>query len=229
MLKNKNTDDTLVLVPAFNEEKNIEIVIDSLKKYFSEILIVNDGSTDKTKHILKVKKVKSIHHIINLGQGAALETGLQYFINNKKYNYIITFDADGQHTSLDAYNMLNLIKKKDFQAVIGSRFKSKDSIKQIPFLKKCTLIMAKFYERCFYGIKLSDAHNGLRVLKREIVTNNILPIQSGGMNHATEISFKIMHSTKDFLEFPVNIKYKGKKSQSPLNAINILVNNIFYH
>ena len=228
-MKYENTKDTLILIPAYNEAKNIEFVIDNLKKYFTEILVVNDGSTDDTKLILKLKKVNLINHVINLGQGAALETGLNYFIKNKKYKYVVTFDADGQHTSLDAYKMMNLIKKNNYQAVIGSRFKSKDSINQIPLLKKFTLIMAKVYERIFYGIKLSDAHNGLRVLKREIVDKKILPIDSSGMNHATEISSKIMHSSMDFLEFPVNIKYKGKKSQSPLNAINILVNNIFYH
>ncbi len=228
-MKYKNTKDTLILIPAYNEAKNIVFVIDNLKKYFTEILVVNDGSTDDTKLILKLKKVNFINHVINLGQGAALETGFNYFIKNKKYRYVITFDADGQHRSLDAYKMMNLIKKNNYQAVIGSRFKSEDSINQIPLLKKLTLILAKVYERIFYGIKLSDAHNGLRVLKREIVDKKILPIDSSGMNHATEISSKIMHSSMDFLEFPVDIKYKGKKSQNPLNAINILVNNIFYH
>ena len=229
-MKNENTEDTLILIPAYNEEKNLVFVIDNLKKYFNEILVVNDGSTDDTKLTLELKKINFINHAINLGQGAALETGFNYFIKNKKYKYIITFDADGQHSSLDAYNMMNLIKKNNnYQAVIGSRFKSKDSINQIPFFKKLTLIVAKFYERLFYGIKFSDAHNGLRVLKREIVEKKILPIESSGMNHATEISSKIMHSSMNFIEFPVNVKYKGKKSQNPLNAINILVNNIFYH
>ena len=79
-MKNENTEDTLILIPAYNEEKNLVFVIDNLKKYFNEILVVNDGSTDDTKLTLELKKINFINHAINLGQGAALETGFNYFI-----------------------------------------------------------------------------------------------------------------------------------------------------
>lgn len=225
----KNCQDTLVLVPAFNEEKNILSILKDLQDYFTNILVIDDGSSDRTNFITKSNNIKCINHSINLGQGAALETGLKYFIENYKYKYVITFDGDGQHRSIDAYNMLQVAKKNNLKAVIGTRFLSKDSINQIPIIKRLTLYLAMKYEKLFYGIKLTDAHNGLRVLEKELVEKYILPIKSSGMNHGTEISSKISHSSLPFLEFPVKIIYKGKKSQNPLNAINILVNNIFYH
>jgi len=229
IMKNKITQDTLVLIPSYNEGNNVMEVINELKKYFKNLLVINDGSNDNTKLLLNKNKVSIINHYVNLGQGAALETGLEVFIKDPKLKYVITFDADGQHRPSDAYKMLKLAKKKKFNAVIGTRFQSKIALKEIPFLKRITLILAKIYERFFYGIKLSDAHNGLRVLEKELVINHILPIKNSGMNHGTEISSKICHSSLKYIEYPVIVKYMNKKSQSPLNAINILVNNIFYH
>ena len=228
-MKNKTTEDTLVLIPAYNESINIIEIIKELKKYFRNILVINDGSNDDTEFLLNKNKVSIINHYVNLGQGAALETGLKIFIRESRFKYVITFDADGQHRPLDAYKMLKKAKKEKLKAVIGTRFQSKTALKEIPFFKKITLRLAKIYERFFYGIKLTDAHNGLRVLEKELVKNFILPIKNNGMNHGTEISSKIFHSSLKFLEYPVIIKYRNKKSQSPLNAINILVNNIFYH
>lgn len=225
----KDTKDTLVLIPAFNESKNIISLIKNLKKYFQNILVINDGSHDNTKYLLDSQKIEFINHCINLGQGAAIDSGLKIFEKNNKFNYVITFDADGQHRVSDALNMLKVAKERKLNAVIGTRFKSRKCISELPFFKKITLLLAKYYERIFYGIKLSDAHNGLRVLDKECVRNYLLPIKSCGMHHATEISFKLTNSKLKFVEYPVNIKYQGKKSQNPLNAINIIVNNIFYH
>lgn len=229
MKNNNNSDDTLVLIPAFNESSNILGITNELKKYFKNLLVINDGSSDETAILLKSNNISMINHCVNLGQGAALETGLKIFIRDPNLKYVITFDADGQHRPNDAYEMLKLAKEKKLKAVIGTRFKSKIALKEIPFFKRMTLKLAKIYERFFYGINLTDAHNGLRVLEKELVKDYILPIKNSDMNHATEISSKICNSSLKFIEYPVIIKYGGKKSQSPLNAINILVNKIFYH
>ena len=222
-------DDILVLVPVFNEAKNIISLIKSLRKYFNNILVINDGSSDDTLFLLNKNKIKNLSHMINLGQGAALDTGLNYFINCTNFKYVITFDGDGQHQAIDAHKLNLEIKSGNYNAILGSRFLLEESKKNIPFFKRITLNLAKIYERVFYGIYLSDAHNGLRILERSLVKNSIIPIKSCGMNHATELSTKIFHSNSKFTEYPVFIRYKGKKSQSPINAINILINKIFYH
>lgn len=219
--------DTLVVIPAYNERYNIENVIKELYKYFKNILIVDDGSDHSYDDILKNYDINYVKHSINLGQGAALHTGLTYFLFHIKFKYVVTFDGDGQNRAIDAEKMVELIKKNNLSAVLGSRFMKKSNTRKIPFFKKIVLRSAKLYEKIFFNINLTDAHNGLRVLRRDLVEKFILPIQNNDMNHATEISYKIFKSKCKFQEFPVKVEYKNKRSQNPLNAINIVFTNLY--
>lgn len=221
------TADCLVIVPVLNEEENILKTIENLRSFFKNILIINDGSTDNTELILKKNSIPFLTHIINLGQGAALETGLKFFILETNLKYVITFDGDGQHQASDAYKMYNFLKKESHQIVVGNRFKNKKSINEIPLIKRIVINIATKYERLFYSIKLSDSHNGLRVLTREMVTKNILPIKNHDMAHATEIVYKASKAIKSIPEYKISIKYNTKRSQHPINAINIVINNLF--
>lgn len=220
-------NDVLIIMPAFNEELRLFKTINSLLKYFKNIVLINDGSTDNTS--LKAKKfdIVTLNHPINLGQGAALETGFIYFLSNKKYKYAITFDADGQHDPDEALKMLIMAKETKVNAVLGSRFLNKENSKNIPLLKKITLKLAVIYESLFFNINFTDAHNGLRVLEKSIVAEDILPIKNHDMFHATEITQKISKSGKKIKEYPVKISYSSVKSQPTLNAINIVVKSLF--
>ena len=215
-------DDVLILVPVFNESKFIDKTIEKLLKKFKNILVLNDGSTDNTLEIISSKEVDVISHQLNCGQGAALETGFLYFIKFTNFKYIATFDADGQHNVSDLESMIKLIKKKKLSAVIGTRFQNLNTIKQIPFLKRLTLKLGILFERIFYSIKNTDAHNGLRVISRSVVSDFLLPIKNHDMSHATEISFKLGKKKLKTVEFPVSINYSNIKSQSILNSINIV-------
>ena len=219
--------DTLVIVPVYNEIKNLENVILDLNEYFENILIVDDGSDDDYSQILKTFNIKYVKHSINLGQGAGIHTGFTYFLSQIQYEYVVTFDGDGQNSGIDAQKMVDLIRQKNLSAVLGSRFIKKSNSSKIPFFKYLILQLAKLYEKIFFNIHLSDAHNGLRVLKRDVVKNFILPIQNNDMNHATEISYKISNSKCKFEEYPVVVEYKNKRSQNPINAINIAFTNLY--
>ena len=222
-----NNQDVLVIVPLFNESENIKNVIDDLKKYFDQILVIEDGSEDNSLNILKKLDVKLIVHEINLGQGAAIETGFNYLIKNKQYNYAVTFDGDGQNFPLDAAIMTKIAKEKSLDAVIGSRFLRNEDQKEMPILRRLILKLANYYEKIFYSVKFSDAHNGLRVLKKTFVERSLLPLVHHDMSHATEISYKICKNTHRFLEYPITVKYKNKRTQSLLNAVNIFFINLF--
>ena len=222
-----SVNDALVIIPAYNEESKIKKTIQTVLKYFDNILLIDDGSSDNTNKYIKEFNVPILEHFINLGQGAALETGFRYFLNKDKYKYVITFDADGQHDPLDAIKMLIFAKETKSDAIFGSRFLNKNNLKKIPFLKKLTLRLAIIYESFFYKTSFTDAHNGLRVFSKSIVKNDILPILNYDMAHATEISYKASYSGKLIREYPVKISYDFVKSQSPINAINILVKSFF--
>lgn len=220
--------DVLVIVPVYNESHNLSKVISSLKIFFKNILVIDDGSEDNSLNILKELDVNLIKHPINLGQGAAIETGLNYLLNNKVYKYAVTFDGDGQNYPSDASKMTDFAKQNSLDAVVGSRFLRRDDNEEMPMLRKIVLRLANFYERIFYSTKFSDAHNGLRVLERNFIYQYLMPIKNHDMSHATEISYKICRNTKKFKEYPIKVKYANKRSQSLLNAINIVFQNIFH-
>lgn len=222
----EDTCDILILIPTFNEGKFIEKTIKAIKKFFPNILIVDDGSEDDTMDKISSLNITLIKHLINLGQGAALETGFKYFLDKTNYKYVITFDADGQHSEHDAYKMVKYAKEGHFSAVIGNRFKDKASAKKIPLFKKFILRIANIYEKLFYEVKFNDSHNGLRVLSRDCV-KYLMPLVHKDMNHATEISSKICKNNICFSEYPVKINYEDVKSQSPLNSINLILKKIF--
>tara|TARA_B100000886_G_scaffold339634_1_gene305708 strand:+ start:3697 stop:4383 length:687 start_codon:yes stop_codon:yes gene_type:complete len=220
-------DDVLILIPVYNEDKKIQIVVDALLKYFRNILVINDGSTDDTFRKLLKYDLFLINHPLNLGQGAALDTGFEFFINNTNFEYLVTFDGDNQHNINDLIEMIKKIKVEDIHGVVGSRFIKKTSLKNVPNLRIVILILAKLYEKIFYGSKFTDAHNGLRILKRDVVQSCLMPLDNYDMSHATEISYKLSHSHFKIKEYPVTFLYHDMYPQSVLNAINLIFKNIF--
>ena len=214
----------ILLIPAYNEAARISEVIVNCKKYFKNILVVEDGSSDNTfQEALKAKPSFILRHCINCGQGSSLATGIKYFLEETEYDYLITFDADGQHLPNDALLMLRYAFKNNHKAVFGSRFLSKKSLSQVPKLKTITLNFAKLFERIFFGISLSYAHNGLRVLNRE-ACSKLSRLESSSMANGTEIAFRLISANIKIKEFPCTILYDldKKKSQSPLAGLNIL-------
>ena len=217
-------EKSLILIPAFNEEDNIAEVLKNCTKYFENILLIDDGSTDKTSEIAaKFKSVLQINHCINCGQGTAISTGLNYFINKTNLDYLITFDADGQHRVVDALDMIHFANQYSYDVVFGSRFLNKEKLDAVPYKRRLILIIAKMFEKLFYGIKLTDAHNGLRVLNRK-ACKNLLNLDCSSMAHSTEIVIKLTKSKLVYSEYPCKVLYyiNGKLSQSPFNGLNII-------
>ena len=128
------SDKIYIIIPAFNEENTIEKLIIKLKEYFKFIVVVNDGSTDRTKKILEHLDIILINHSINLGQGGAIKTGVDYILKYTEADAIITFDADGQHMIEDAIRFSQKILITDKDIIFGSRFLGYE--KNIPFIKR---------------------------------------------------------------------------------------------
>jgi len=190
-----------IVIPAFNEVKRIGKVLKSLSKTDYSVIVVDDGSSDDTKYVIKkFKKVKLINHKKNRGQGAALRTGIRAALKLNS-DVIITFDADGQHRASEIKKFIKKIGE-GYDVVLGSRFLKKT---KLPLGRKIILKGSILVERLFLGIKLTDAHNGFRAFSRKAARK--IKIEEAGMAHASEIVYQIKKNSLTYSEVPVNIKY----------------------
>lgn len=208
-------------IPAFNEEKSIAKVIKDLKSAgYKLIVVVDDCSTDNTYKEAKKKKIIVLKHIINRGQGAALRTGIDYALK-KRAEFIVTFDSDGQHRVEDLPAMLKPVVNGEVDVALGSRFLRKT---KMPFSRRFLLKGSIIVQWVFYGIRLSDAHNGFRVLNRKAAKK--IKITSDRMEHASEILEEIVKKKIKYKEVPVTIRYTGysmrKGEGTYFGAIKIL-------
>jgi glycosyltransferase involved in cell wall biosynthesis len=211
----------VVIVPLFNEEAVIANVIQELRHEFGTIVCIDDGSTDNSVAVAKRAGATVISHPYNLGQGAALQTGFVYARSLPTTDYAVTFDADGQHRVEDVVGMLALAREKNLAIVFGSRFLDRRT--KPGFAKKTVLKVAVLITRIVTGLKLTDAHNGLRVIRRDALES--VNLIQDRMSHATEIVQQLAQTKKRWREYPVEVlytEYSRKKGQSLLNSINIL-------
>ena len=222
--KNKfQSKNSWVIIPAFNEEYAIKKSVEGLKCYFDNIIVVDDCSSDSSGKIAKEAGAFVLRHALNLGQGAALHTGVQYAIKFKQASEIIMFDADGQHRPLDAQNMLDELRANNLDVVLGSRF-IEGKPKTIPKIRLVLLKLAIKFTQWTTKLEVSDTHNGLRVFSAKAYT--ILSLFEDRMAHASEILKQIKVHKLNFTEFQTEIDYSTyslSKGQRSIDAINVLV------
>lgn len=217
-----STDDTWIVVPAFNEAESIGNVLATLQAFGWNVVVIDDGSSDDTSKRVMGPRVHLCRHVINLGQGAALQTGICHALHNGA-RYIVTYDADGQHQPEDVENLLRPIVHGGYDVALGTRFAHPESIRSVPATRRFLLRMAAAYTRWTVRLPVTDTHNGLRAFSAEAAAK--LHIVQNRMSHATEILQQIrLHGLK-YVEVPVHIRYTDysvKKGQSGLNAVTIL-------
>lgn len=212
--------DTVIIIPAFNEGKAIVDTINGIPNGYPKIICVDDGSSDDTAAQISKTRAILVRHPINLGQGAALQTGIEYALLDSNVKYFVTFDADGQHRIEDVKKMLEHIKKNKLDIVLGSRFLG--SAENISTKKKAMLKLAVKFSNLTTGVELTDTHNGLRVFNRFTAEN--LQLKMPDFSHASEIIERIGEKRLKHEEVPVTIvytDYSRAKGQSMINAVNI--------
>ncbi len=215
-----------MIIPVYNEAKVIRGVIEDVNKFFPNIICVNDGSIDNSADEIRKTPAQLVEHPINMGQGAALQTGIEYALIDPKIKYFVTFDADGQHRVSDAKKMVEEAKKNKYDIILGSRFLGLTS--KIPAGKKIILKLATRATNLFSNTHLTDTHNGLRVFNRKFAEK--IEITMADMTHGTEIIMIIGKSKMRYKELSVSINYTDyskNKGQSILNSVNILFDLIF--
>ncbi len=214
------------MIPLFNEASIIGSVIEDLLPVFPHVVCVNDGSTDASSEVARAAGAVVVNHPVNLGQGAALQTGLEYALQDPDMTSVVTFDADGQHRVSDAADMVARLESGEADVVLGSRFL--DGRTQIGALKRLVLRTAALQTRWSTGMPLTDAHNGLRAFDRGVAQN--IHITQNRMAHASELVQMIASMQPRWTEHPVEIiytDYSKSKGQSLLNSVNIVADLLF--
>ncbi|HZH03706.1 MAG TPA: glycosyltransferase family 2 protein [Myxococcaceae bacterium] len=212
-----------LIVPAYNEGgrlyASLGLITSELGASFGggHVVVVDDASTppvsaeqlpagaDVTVHLLR--------HDLNLGQGAALQTGVDFARDVLRANVFVTMDADGQHDPKDLARVASALKDADI--VFGTRFSDIAPV-NMPLHRRWVLLAARLFERLLTGLKLSDAHNGYRAFNHRFAS--VMCLKQNRMAHATEIKQAVARHRLRYAEVPVRVRYtadsiaKGQRS-----------------
>lgn len=222
--------DTLIIIPAFNEEENIGNVLDSIFQNYkhADVLVVNDGSFDGTRQALEGKEIFVIEHIFNLGIGASFETGCQLALA-QGYKYIVRMDADGQHDAKYITDILAPVKNNEVDVTIGSRFLGKSEFKS-SITRLIGISIISWFLKVITKKNITDPTSGFCAMNKKAFEffSSICP------EDYPEPEILIFH--KEFLikEIPIIITKRQKYSSSitPLRSIYYMVKvllSLFVH
>ncbi len=208
-----------VVVPAFNEAATIGPVVREIRARYPAVVVVDDGSSDGTAGEARSAGATVLRHAVNRGQGAALQTGIEYALAQGA-PLIVTFDGDGQHRAEDIPALVAPILAGEAEIVLGSRFLG--SAEAMPRARRLVLRMAVLFTRLTSGLRVSDAHNGLRAFSRRAAQG--IRITLDRMAHASELMDQIRRSGLPFVEVPVHLRYTAysrAKGQRGSGAVGI--------
>jgi glycosyltransferase involved in cell wall biosynthesis len=218
--------DVWIVIPAFNEASVIGDVIADVRSVFGNVVCVDDGSRDDTSDRAHRAGAHVVRHAVNLGQGAAIQTGVEYARSRPGANVFATFDADGQHRVKDVVRMIDRLTAEDLDIVIGTRFGDR-APERMPKLKRLLLPIVAKLSPASRKLGLTDAHNGLRVFNRTVADG--LNLTMNGMAHASEFIALIVENHWRVAEEPVEILYTDysmSKGQPLVNGVNIIFDGL---
>lgn len=227
-----------IIIPSFNENTRLTRTLEDLlvsleSNEFSaisqfNICIVDDGSenpisfSDVQMRFNEKINIYILRHLVNLGQGAALQTGVEYARNILNSDLYCTFDSDGQHEPRDLDKMIKSLLKYNVDIIFGNRF-FKNSYSDIPQSRKFLLKLAIIFEYYLTGIKVNDSHNGYRLFNKKMA--HVFHLKQARMAHATEIKIIVKKNKLKYAECHVNIKYSREnleKGQRNIGALKII-------
>ncbi|BDZ71513.1 glycosyltransferase family 2 protein [Methanobacterium petrolearium] len=220
-----------IVMPAFNESKTIENVMEELLLQGLQLVVVDDGSHDKTPFLVeRVQKkypeqVRLYRHPINRGLGAAIRTGVEACILEDPH-VIVTFDADGQHHVDDLLPVIKPVIEDDADVVIGIR-----DFHVMPFRKKFGNVVMNIITSIFYRISVNDSQSGLRALSLDAAKN--IELHSRDYGVSSELIGEVKRKQLKLVEVPIETIYtdyslsKGTDTRIGLKILAKLIKNIF--
>jgi glycosyltransferase involved in cell wall biosynthesis len=210
-----------VVIAAYNEGAVISRVVTEVRRAGYQVVVVDDGSPDTTADIARAAGATVIEHPFNLGQGAALQTGIEY-AQTQGAAFIVTFDADGQHRVSEISRLTAALVEERADFALGSRFLG--HAPNLPPLRRLMLRAATLFSRLATGLQVSDTHNGLRAMTRRGAA--AIRLRQNRMAHASEFLSQIGASGLHYVERPVTIEYTAyslAKGQNMRDAVLILL------
>ncbi len=218
--------DVWIVIPAYNEASVIADVVADVRTVFPNVVCVDDGGRDGTGDRAFAAGAHVVRHPVNLGQGAAIQTGVEYARSRPGAKIFATFDADGQHRVKDVVRMIDRLRTENLDIVIGTRFADQPP-DRMPVLKRLLLPIVAKLSPSSRKLHLTDAHNGLRVFNKKVA--DALNLTMNGMSHASEFVSLIAENRWRVAEQPVQILYTDysmSKGQPLVNGVNIIVDGL---
>lgn len=218
---------TAVIVAAYNEAAAVEGVLDDLATLPCSVVVVDDGSSDETRALCLRRPVTVLRHSVNLGAGAALQTGLAYVARQEGVRFVVTFDADGQHHAADVPALVASLLDGRCDVALGTRFLTPAGAESMPRGRKAMLRLAVLFTRLTTGLPVTDTHNGLRAFSAPVAAR--ITLRHRRMAHASEILSWIHREGLRWCEVPVNITYspyslgKGQRASAAVDIVWDLV------
>jgi polyprenyl-phospho-N-acetylgalactosaminyl synthase len=209
-----------VVIAAYNEASVIARVVGEVARRGYHVVVVDDGSADGTADCAAAAAAV-VRHPVNLGQGAALQTGIDYALQQGA-DTIVTFDADGQHRAADIERLVAALREAPADFALGSRFLGHAIA--LSAARRLLLRAATVFTQLTTGLRLTDTHNGLRAMSRRGAEN--IRLRQNRMAHASEILAQIAASGLPYVEVPVQIEYTAyslAKGQRLGDALAILL------
>lgn len=221
----------LVVIPALNEGKHIAGVVTSIPKHISvegsrfrtEVLVIDDGSTDDTAHTARVADAKVVSHVVNTGAGGATRTGLRYAEQKSHAKYVVTIDGDGQHASDDIERLVRYAVAHDSQMIVGNRLHAANKA-NIPWTRRFANWGATVISRVLFGIKAKDTQSGLRLYRRDVLG----PLSQYTLDRYGFCTETLWHATRAHIridEVPIAVSYSKEglaKGQSVWSAMEVV-------
>lgn len=221
----------VAVIPAYNEESRIADAVRDALNYVDEAVVIDDASSDRSGEFGRDAGAHLLTHIINRGQGAALQTGNDYALSVLDADYIVHFDSDGQMQGREIPELVEELRLGNAEVVLGSRFLGRKA-ENMPLSRKLTLLASRLFTRIISGVAVTDAHCGFRAYTRKAVQKMRFSLDRNA--HASEVYDLIAIHKMPYKEVPVTIRYteetlaKGSRFSSGFRVLKDLFKHRFF-
>lgn len=215
-----SNSDVWVVLPAYNEAETLPPVVGNIRSNGYRVVCVDDGSSDATASMAKRLDCDLVVHPFNLGQGAAIQTGIDYALE-RDADFICTIDADGQHDPKELPRLIRALEEHRADFALGSRFLG--NAVDMPAMRRALMTAATFFTQVTTRLAVTDTHNGMRAMTRRGAA--LIQLRQDRMAHASEILMQIRKSRLPMVEVPVTVTYTAyslRKGQTSSSAFRVI-------